>query len=685
MANKEDYLDALTAYSKSSSREVPAILEQYLSSVAKNGETLFHWQLLKPLVMGKMDQVLGEIRQKISSEHIPDRPNVENVRFDVMRDRLMEALGKFNGAPFTIQRLCELLVDPKRHYRRSDKFLRGLEKNVLVVSTVDPFGRKVVSESGSKHLVNGIDTNGSPFFSRDSNVTSNLPPVPEWVTTTSSTRSQYTPKAAASEQKPLEQTSLSSSTPASGCLSGNTLSSLDGDQKEAAVHSEVVVEETVVTMDTSEAGTVATDGGEAMAEVDDNEEEMQGDDTSASSSSSSPEELPVSDTGESSAAQIETNSAVSSSTPESPWTSDTNEAENMDTATTTDCNQYSSDSLVPSHIHPSPDKQTEELTSSSEASLAQVECSEKSDVIDTSTEASSEPASESTSCSPDEHESPGDGLSASTSRENATSPTDLQCQGSDSGDSCSMTASDAESDSSPIDTDDMPSSTASSSSGAHLRYHEPLSSNTSSFTEVLASSSTDLLPSTTPVICAESHDNSEAGLERLIESADTSVLQAPVSAVLTPPSLTGKQEENSESSPSSSSVDSSLDCEVSETIHHRLLDEASVSTLPTMQEQESASETEAASSSAPSATPDLLADITSDYNVRTPTAPSEDQKAELYKSPTSEVCSSEDMGSSSVVSSELGSSPQPQLSPPGDSQGFDVVENTSRNNSVEEK
>lgn len=47
--------------------------------------------------MGKMDQVLGEIRQKISSEYIPDRPNVENVRFDVMRDRLMEALGKFNG------------------------------------------------------------------------------------------------------------------------------------------------------------------------------------------------------------------------------------------------------------------------------------------------------------------------------------------------------------------------------------------------------------------------------------------------------------------------------------------------------------------------------------------------------------------------------------------------------------
>lgn len=42
-----------------------------------------------------------------------------------------------------------------RHYQRSDKFLRGIEKNVLVVSTVDPFGRKIVSEN--RNMVNGLD------------------------------------------------------------------------------------------------------------------------------------------------------------------------------------------------------------------------------------------------------------------------------------------------------------------------------------------------------------------------------------------------------------------------------------------------------------------------------------------------------------------------------------------------
>lgn len=41
-------------------------------------------------------------------------------------------------APFTIQRLCEIMIDPTRHYKRTDKFLRGLEKNVLVVSNIEP-------------------------------------------------------------------------------------------------------------------------------------------------------------------------------------------------------------------------------------------------------------------------------------------------------------------------------------------------------------------------------------------------------------------------------------------------------------------------------------------------------------------------------------------------------------------
>ena len=39
----------------------------------------------------------------------------------------------FSRAPFTVQRLCELIIEPKRHYKRCDKFLRGVEKVFLLI------------------------------------------------------------------------------------------------------------------------------------------------------------------------------------------------------------------------------------------------------------------------------------------------------------------------------------------------------------------------------------------------------------------------------------------------------------------------------------------------------------------------------------------------------------------------
>lgn len=40
-------------------------------------------------------------------------------------------------------RLCELLTTPSRHYKRLDKFLRALEKNINVVTTVTEYGERV--------------------------------------------------------------------------------------------------------------------------------------------------------------------------------------------------------------------------------------------------------------------------------------------------------------------------------------------------------------------------------------------------------------------------------------------------------------------------------------------------------------------------------------------------------------
>ena len=90
----------------------------------------------------------------------------QTAEFEVMRQRLLDCLDSFSryckmrtlfqkemygwllvcpacSAPFTIQRLCEMMCEPQRHYRCSEKFMRGIEKvgksgkvDVLCFSTV---------------------------------------------------------------------------------------------------------------------------------------------------------------------------------------------------------------------------------------------------------------------------------------------------------------------------------------------------------------------------------------------------------------------------------------------------------------------------------------------------------------------------------------------------------------------
>uniref|UniRef100_A0A8C6MZP0 Serine/threonine-protein phosphatase 4 regulatory subunit 2 n=1 Tax=Mus spicilegus TaxID=10103 RepID=A0A8C6MZP0_MUSSI len=73
---------------------------------------------------------------------------------DQFLERILKIVTGFNGIPFTIQRLCELLTDPRRNYTGTDKFLRGVEKNVMVVSCVCPSSEK--NNSNSLNRMNGV-------------------------------------------------------------------------------------------------------------------------------------------------------------------------------------------------------------------------------------------------------------------------------------------------------------------------------------------------------------------------------------------------------------------------------------------------------------------------------------------------------------------------------------------------
>jgi len=57
-----------------------------------------------------------------------------------MEQSLSTLLDQFDSSPpFTIQRVCELCLYPKQHYTSVGKYLRAVEKSLLVTSTYDSF------------------------------------------------------------------------------------------------------------------------------------------------------------------------------------------------------------------------------------------------------------------------------------------------------------------------------------------------------------------------------------------------------------------------------------------------------------------------------------------------------------------------------------------------------------------
>ena len=111
-------------------------MESYLKFVAHSGCTHFPWSKVKWLFRAKLELVINDYFESSPVDEIPLAPNVDIFNFSNVKDKVFEQLESFAGIPFTVQRIAELLTTPKRHYRRTDKFMRALEKNMLVVSTI---------------------------------------------------------------------------------------------------------------------------------------------------------------------------------------------------------------------------------------------------------------------------------------------------------------------------------------------------------------------------------------------------------------------------------------------------------------------------------------------------------------------------------------------------------------------
>ncbi|XP_024149082.1 serine/threonine-protein phosphatase 4 regulatory subunit 2-A [Oryzias melastigma] len=163
-------VEAFQDFEKKGKEEVCPLLEQFLCHVAKTGQPMIPWSQFKTYFMFKLEKVISDFHDSSPEQRTLRNPNVEYVPFEEMKRRILKIVDGYSGVPFTIQRLCELLTDPKRNYTSTDKFLRGLEKNVMVVSCLFPTSdRNVNGPSTPKthnrpklSLSTSLSTNGLP-------------------------------------------------------------------------------------------------------------------------------------------------------------------------------------------------------------------------------------------------------------------------------------------------------------------------------------------------------------------------------------------------------------------------------------------------------------------------------------------------------------------------------------------
>ncbi|KAI1890973.1 hypothetical protein AGOR_G00159090 [Albula goreensis] len=161
-------LEALKDFEKKGKKEVCPVLDQFLCHVAKTGETMIQWSQFKTYFLFKLEKVMDDFRASAPEQRGPANPNVECIPFEEMKERILKIVNGYNGIPFTIQRLCELLTEPRRNYTGTDKFLRGVEKNVMVVSCVYPTSEK--NGSTTVNRMNGVMFPGNSSAYSDRNV-----------------------------------------------------------------------------------------------------------------------------------------------------------------------------------------------------------------------------------------------------------------------------------------------------------------------------------------------------------------------------------------------------------------------------------------------------------------------------------------------------------------------------------
>ena len=138
-------------------------LNDVLGEIASSGSSRFEWEALKPVISMKIEAVCAEYYGSVQDLQEP---------YDELLKRMLSLLTEFPNAPFTVQRLCELLLDPHRIYTTSTRKMMSAVEKLLTVSSTVPTMQVASAKSGTyqaaaeaqlKSLVGGEHDDGQPM------------------------------------------------------------------------------------------------------------------------------------------------------------------------------------------------------------------------------------------------------------------------------------------------------------------------------------------------------------------------------------------------------------------------------------------------------------------------------------------------------------------------------------------
>ncbi|KAG1658944.1 hypothetical protein FOA52_010041 [Chlamydomonas sp. UWO 241] len=119
-------------------RSLSPSLRGVLAETAVTGVVRYKWSLLRPLVEFAMEQVMRDFDTRDPDQVGPSRGAMNNETTVATIERFKSRLSQYANAPWTLQRLCELVLEPRKQYRHLHKVALALEKCLLVTGETPP-------------------------------------------------------------------------------------------------------------------------------------------------------------------------------------------------------------------------------------------------------------------------------------------------------------------------------------------------------------------------------------------------------------------------------------------------------------------------------------------------------------------------------------------------------------------